>query len=380
MSLSVLQWVLLGCLGVSWIVLGVEIVTTYYLVHKRRREEPARWPSFSILKPMAGLDDELEKNLESFLDFDYPGEFEILVGIRSEQDAAYAVSKAFADKHPDKVRFYLQEGEPGLNPKVNQLITLTKYAKHEVIALTDANVRVHRQWLREHAMYLAREGVGLTSNVFYGTREQRFGAAIDNLTLASFCLPNVATGDVLLRMSQIISKSIAIKREALAAVGGWETFKDLLAEDQRLGNYLRKAGYRTAVCRTPVENVQITQGVDHFWRRHTRWAMMRFRVVVPGVYLEPLLNPTFVSTLVLLTAPMEAWAWGVWVASMAWSTIFTQIVAMMGRPAFALKWLLLTPLRDYLQLASWVRGRFMNTVEWRGNRLKVGKETALSRP
>jgi ceramide glucosyltransferase len=378
--MSALQVVLAVVLAFSWLVLVAEALASYYLLRRRLRVDPPRWPSFSVLKPMAGLDDDLEENLASHLALEYPGEFELILGIRSERDAAYPVAKAFAEQHPDRVRLVLQEGEPGLNPKVNQLITLTRHARHEVIALTDANVRVPRHWLVEHARYLAREGVGLTSNAFFGTGEASLGSALDNLTLASFALPNLATGDVLLRLSQIVSKSIAIKREALEAVGGWAAFKDLLAEDQRLGSALRKAGYKTAICRTPVENVQRTQGFSHFWGRSCRWAMMRFRVVVPGVYLEPLLNPTVLSTLLLLAAPGERWAWLAWGASMLWSAAFTQAVAVMGRPPFALRWLLLVPLRDYLLFAAWVRGRFMRTVDWRGNVLLVGKDTALSRP
>ncbi len=109
---------------------------------------------------MAGSEDELNENLETHVALDYPGEWELLVGVRSADDPAWGVATAFAQKHPDRVRAFLQEGEPGFNPKVNQLITLTRHAKHEVLAVTDANVRVPRNWLREHAAILSMLGIG----------------------------------------------------------------------------------------------------------------------------------------------------------------------------------------------------------------------------
>lgn len=381
MWLPALSYLLLGVVVLTWLLLLIETAATFYLLRRRKRSEPAKWPSFSILKPMAGLDDELELNLRSHLAIDYPGEFELLLGVRSDRDAAYPIAKAFADANPTRVRLVLQEGEPGLNPKVNQLITLTRHAKFEVIALTDANVRVPAQYLREHAAYLSRDKVGLTSNCFYGEGEATFGSAFDNMTLSSFVLPNLATGDVLMRMSQIVSKSLAIRREALDAIGGWDTLKDLLAEDQRLGSYLARAGYKTAICRSPVSTIQKTQPMAHFWKRHSRWAMMRFKVVVPGVYLELLLNPTLTGLLFALSAPLLPWAWGVFGANLLLSMAFTQGLARLSRGhGFSLKYLLLAPLRDLVQFAAWLHGRFMRTVDWRGNVLQVGEETRLSKP
>ena len=331
-----------------------------------------------MIKPLAGLDDELELNLESHLRLDYPGEWEILLGVRSDQDLAYPLAKAFAEKHAPLVRLVMQEGEPGLNPKVNQLITLTRHARFEIIALTDSNVRVSKTWLREHALFLARPNVGLTSHGFVGVGEATIGSALDNLTLTNF-YPNLVVADVVLRVTQIVSKSLAIKREALEAVGGWIAFKDLLAEDQRLGRQLAEKGYRSAICPTPVHNVQKSQSFDYFWGRHTRWAMIRFKVL-PAVWLEPIINPVFVSMVVLLTNGERAWAW--WAVAASWlvSMVFTQATAVLARGyGFAPRWLLLVPMRDIVYFAAWVRGFFLNEVTWRGNTLRVGKNTLLSK-
>ncbi len=360
------------------VALFIEILSVLYLVRFRKRVDPPSWPNVSILKPMAGLDDELELNLESHLKIEYQGAWEILLGVRSPEDAAYPVAKAFAEAHPERVRLVMQEGEPGLNPKVNQLITLTRHAKHEVIALTDSNVRVVPAWLQEHALFLQPKEIGLTSHGFVGVGEATVGSALDNLTLATF-FPNLAAADVLLKVTQIVSKSLAIKREALVAAGGWEAFKDLLAEDQRLGAALEQKGYRTVVCPTPVHIVQKTQNFHYFWKRHARWTMIRFKIL-PLAFIEPIINPFFTSLWLLATNGTFAWAWWVSLGAMMYSTIYAQLAAVFGRGyGFKLRWLLLMPVRDAVFFATWLSGAFMNEVDWRGNVLKVGKNTQLSK-
>src|SRR5262245_20595492 len=80
-------------------------------------------PPVSILKPLCGLDDELEENLESFAKLDYPC-YEVLLGVRNRKDNAYPLARKMARRHPRRMRVVIQRGQPGLNPKVNQLITL----------------------------------------------------------------------------------------------------------------------------------------------------------------------------------------------------------------------------------------------------------------
>src|SRR5262249_16556151 len=151
-------------------------------------------------------------NLESHLELDYPGEYEIVIGVRETSDSAYPVAKAFAEKWAHKnVRLVLQEGEPGLNPKVNQLITLTKHARFEHICVTDANVRVPKEFLREHATVLGVSYIGLSTNAFVGVEEESLGAALDNMTSASFAAACICTGEGL-HANQIVGKCLVVAK------------------------------------------------------------------------------------------------------------------------------------------------------------------------
>lgn len=381
MHLSSTSSILLGFVGLNLFALCFEFVASVLFLRQVRRGygRPSRFPSVSILKPLAGRDDSLWENLESHLRIEYEGDWEVLLGVRDTQDAAYPVAVEFARKYPERVRVLLQEGEPGLNPKINQLITLTRHARCELLALTDSNIRVTPDFLRQHVAAMERSGAALSSNVFVGTDEQTLGSAMDNMMLISFCLPNIAIAERVFHIPQIVSKALVLRRDALAKIGGWELFRELLAEDQRLGVEVRKAGLKVIVCGEPVANVQTSNTLAQFWSRHTRWAMIRSRVV-PTFFLEHLLNPTLFGVLFLLSTSGSALGFEVCFGMILTSMAFTQAVTLLSRGSgFAPRWLLAVPLRDLLQVFAWFRGVAQNEVEWRGNRFRVGRLTRLSR-
>lgn len=370
LALICLSVAAIGCVVLPWGLVAL------WKVRKAPIAAPPRWPSVSILKPLAGLDDGLRANLESHLAIDYPGDWRLLLGVRNPQDLAYPIAQAFAAAHPDRAEVHLQDGVPGFNPKVNQLLTLTPHATGEVIAVIDSNVRVHPGILREHAARLAEPGVALSSNLFVGVGEGTVGSALDNMSINVFCAPSSATAEALLKMTQLVGKSFAVKREVLAELGGWDAVKDLLAEDQRFGALLKQSGHRTRLAPTPVENVQQTAPLSHFWQRHARWSMLRFHLL-PGAWAEPLQLPLVWAVAAWVLQP-SAFTAGFAAATAVLTTIYAQAATwILRRKLFALKWAWLIPLRDFAFLAAWLRGMTMRTVTWRGNRLEVVKNTVL---
>ena len=375
MGSSPAPWLLLGLTALGWYVAAWNLMMLW-VVRRRKLVAPVVWPSFSVLKPLAGFDDELELNLASHLAIDYPGEWKLLVGVRSREDSAYPIARAFADANPGRVELHLQEGEPGFNPKVNQLITLTRYATGDVIAITDANVRVHSNILREHASLIAAHGFALSTNLFCGSGEDSMGSALDNMTVNRYDAPSSSTSEEMLDLSQIVGKSMAVKREVLIELGGWEPVKDFLAEDQGFGRRVFKSGRKVRLCPTPVLNVQRSQPLSQYWGRHTRWAMIRW-LVFPGQILEPLINP-MPAALAFAIYSNSLFGWCVLGATCAASIVITQLSTRLLRGhGFALKWVPLIPLCDLVFLAMFIRAIFLRRVSWRGNEFEVSRLTAI---
>lgn len=144
-------------------------------------------PWVSILKPIAGADDDLQGNLASFIDLDYPA-YEILFGIASPDDPAVAVVQAFLAEHPAvsaRLVWTTPANDRTLNPKVAQLLDLTRAARGSVIVVSDANVRVPRTYLRSLVGALLQPGVGLVSSIIVGGGERSLGAALENAQLGA---------------------------------------------------------------------------------------------------------------------------------------------------------------------------------------------------
>ena len=348
-------------------------------VRRRAPPPPARRPGCSVIKPLSGFDGELERDLESHAAIDYDGEWEVLLGLRDEDDLAAPVARAFAARHPDRVRLVVHEEESGANPRINQLIALTRAARHEVIVCTDANVRVPPSYLREVAAALQRPGVGLVTHLVAGSGERRLGAVVDNQAWLTFVAPNVALAAVL-GMEQIVGKSVAVPRDVLERMGGWEAVKDVVGEDKRLGPRLRALGLHSWVCGTPVLNVQVDQGLGAFWSRQTRWAMIRSRLLRPGFFFEPLLNPTLFSVLGLACSPRSRPALGLTAATWAAAMALAQAFALLLRGhAFRPRHVALFPLAQLLLFLAWARGATLRTIDWHGRVFAVDARGGLAR-
>ncbi len=119
---------------------------------------------------------------------------------------------------------------------------MDRYRKHDVILISDSNVRVRPSYLRETTSYLAEPGVGLVTNLFAGVGESHSGAIMENLQLNGFIAGGMALASVL-RVTCVVGKSMLMPVRVLEAIGGFARVRNLLAEDQVIGVLVRKAGY-----------------------------------------------------------------------------------------------------------------------------------------
>jgi ceramide glucosyltransferase len=189
-----------------------------------------------ILKPLCGLDDELGANLV-VRDAAYPS-YGVLLGLRDWDDPAYPVAQAVARRWPGRFRVVVQQGEPGLNPKVNQLITLARAARHGLLVISDSNTRVPGHYLDEIAAHLSDPRVGLVTHPLSGLGEDRgrarLGSVLDNLHLTGSITPGFAGAKYLCGKDYVVGKSMAMRR-ATSRRWAASPVKDVLAEDFVLG-------------------------------------------------------------------------------------------------------------------------------------------------
>jgi len=353
------------------------------LVEHMRQPVPklAHSAPISILKPLCGLDDNLAANLESFASLAYPT-YEVLLGVKDTRDLAYPLARAMATRYPGLMRLVLQQGEPGLNPKVNQLMTLAAAARYDTLVVSDSNVRVAPSYLAEIAAHLADPEVGLVTHPVVGTGGQRMGSVMDNLHMTGTVAAGVVGAKRVAGQDIVVGKSMALRRRDLARLGGFRRMRDLLAEDYVLGRLVRaELGKRIVIGRLPVENVTCQASVRDFLRRYRRWSVMHRKAVGPLVYAgEVLLNPVLLAGAALAVAPSMQGLYGFGLAGLLRVAYEEAAARTLGRPRFRLRELLAAPAKDVVMGAAWLHGWLHDTVEWRSNRLRVLPGTRLLRP
>ena len=338
---------------------------------------PRTRPFVSILKPLAGVDDELELNLASFEALDYP-DYEILLGVASVDDAAYPLARRFVEKvgHA-RARLLVTDPDAATNPKVAQLLSLERACRGEIVVVSDSNVRVTPAYLEPLVAELGRPGVAAVSNVVAGTGEQTLGAALENLQLGALIAPGVVSTAWLTGKAITIGKSMAMWREPLRRVGGYARVAHLLSEDHMLGKAFADAGYKVRVSLAPVENRNVACSLKRTVERHTRWAKLRRAIAPFGFWLEPVLSPLIVTTLGCLALPTRSLAFAFLFAVLL-QTVGAVVTtrALRGTPP-RWYWVPLEIVRTYVLFLCWVRACASRRVSWRGHDFVLARESAI---
>ena len=372
-----LQGLLLGLAALST-ALYLTMVTAFVVAMRRRRPQrnPQHWPRVSILKPLAGVDDELEENLASFAELDYP-DYEILLGVSSAADPAYPLARKFvkrAGRH--RARLLVTDPDAAINPKVAQLLALEQAASGQVIMVSDSNVGVTPGYLKRVVADLSSPGVAAVSSVFAGDGERTLGAALENLQLNAFNAPAVVAAFALGR-TITVGKSLVMWREPLRRIGGFSSVADFLADDHLLGRAFARAGFAVRVSLSAVDNRNVSCSVKRMIGRHTRWAQIRRSLSPLTFALEPALSPLVITTLAFLTLPAMplglALVFTLFVQS-AGAMVTTRVLRGHG-PRW--HWAPLEVLRSYLLFYCWLRACVSRRVAWRGHVFRLARDTRI---
>jgi ceramide glucosyltransferase len=334
-------------------------------------------PPISILKPLKGLDDKLYDNLESFCVQDYP-EYEIIFSLQNHNDPAYKVARKVKEKYPEKdISIIVERCEKGLNPKVNNLIPAYKISRYEHILISDSNVSVGPDYLKETAKHMQDPLVGMVCNPIRGIGGRTFGSVFENLHLNSFIIGSVCFLDRFLKMPCVVGKSMLMRKNELEAAGGLIGVRNILAEDYVLGKRIHDLGKRIVLSRYVIDNVNEYWGIKKFLNRHSRWGKLRWRIGGMKYLSELVSNPVFISLLPLLLCG------------------FSTVTALLPVPVAAIKaagdYILgrklgsdmkplsyaFSPVKDILIGFLWIVPILSTTVNWRGNRYIIGKDSML---
>jgi ceramide glucosyltransferase len=321
----------------------------------------------SVLKPVRGLDLNAYENFASFCRQDYP-EFEILFAVSDAADPAVpVVQKLIADFPNRAIRIIVVDERLGPNSKVSNLCRLVREARHDLLVITDSDVRVESGYLQSVAAMFQDPKVGGVTALYRGVDNLEFVAALDCVgSSAAFCGAALVARE-LEGVKFMMGSTMATTKQHLAEIGGFEQMVDLHSDDYELGRRIAQRGYRIELLPEPVWMAFPSQTLSAYLRHELRWAI-GIRNIRPGGHFGMLFThglpwaiaaALVASSTAVATAYLSAYL--ILRFAMAWTVGVWGLRDPILRRRF---WLL--PVRDLLSFFVWLASFGMNQIEWRG--------------
>lgn len=344
----------------------------------RRADRQARaWPPYrprvTVLKPLKGPGLELAANLESFCRQDYP-DYQIVFGVEDSTDPAVEIVRALKRRFPQRDITLSVGHEEGSNRKIASLVHMMRHVRHDVLVLSDADIRVRPDYLRALVAPLADPAVGLTTCLYRGRAVFGLPSVIESLLINTDFLPMVMMAQWVQRFRYAYGASMAFRRAALAQIGGFESLRNHLADDYLLGNRMADAGWRLLLLPYLVETVLDARAMRDVWRHQLRWART-YRVCQPFNWFATLIIHTMLwGVLAVLATGGTVVGWlALGLATATRLGALRAILALIGDRETP-RHLWLVPAKDLAYSAVWVASWLGRDVEWSGQRLQVAPD------
>lgn len=334
----------------------------------------------TILKPLKGVDPDLEANLHSIFNQEYPEQIEIILGAEDPDDPALEVARRVVANYPNHLHTITSGGPAvGYNPKINNLANLYSKATHRIVVINDSNTRVPKHYISDLCGHLVEAEGALVWSPFRGTGERGLGGTLEALHLNTQVLGGMAAVTKVIGMPCALGKSMMFTAEHLKEIGGFEYLGQYLAEDQIMAEEMGKHKVSVRMTGVVVDNVLGYRSLKDYMGRQIRWARLRRSMKWLGYTGELLLNPTFIAMIgaVCLRSTASLGIFGLALVGMA------ALEACMERMAGVRRNLLLYPLLELILSTCrglmWPLGFLSSRVIWRGNILKVGPRSQLQK-
>jgi ceramide glucosyltransferase len=332
-------------------------------------------PPVSILKPLHGLEPELEKNLASFFHQDYPA-FEILFAVDSAEDAALPIAQELCERYPAVPSRVLITGEPPWpNPPAYSFARMTEVARYDMLVTSDSDVLVARDYLRSVVPPLLQPRNGMLTCLYRGVRLGGFWSLLEAIGMSVEMSAGVLAANLLEGMKFGLGPTIVVRRDALNAIGGYAAMGDYFSNDFVIGNLIAGRGYSVVLSRHVVSHVVPPMGWLRVWQRQLRWACGTKYSRPKGHFGTVLTYAVPYGLLGLLGAcllhrPLLG------AALLAWSLLNRMIQSLAigwgvvnDRECLRKPWLY--PLRDLFGFCIWVASYLTRRMRWRDGRFEL---------
>lgn len=281
----------------TWIaVLGLLEVLRGYLVAHRAIQQHSKQtgvspadtvqdtlPNVTVIRPIKGIDSEIDANLTAALHYAYPGSVQTLFVLDDLADPAYPTVR----RHVDEAKArgldvdLLLAGEPTkMTGKLHAMMVGLASAKHEIVAFADSDTRAPPTLLQDLVRPVVLSSrIGATfAPVVVANRPATAADVGYALLLNGLYGPSACVGAGRSNtLPFIMGQFMVFRRDLLDAIGGLEGTAGELVDDMSIGLRIHAAGYDNHMIHTRLPIVEQGLTWPAFLSVYRRWILFSRR-------------------------------------------------------------------------------------------------------
>ncbi len=332
-------------------------------------------PPITILKPLHGDEPLLEEGLASFFLQRYPV-FQIVFGVQEPTDPALKMLERLIARFPVRdVEVVIDPTFHGPNRKIGNLINMLPAARHDVLVVADSDLHVRPDYLDRLVAKLDEDGTGLVTTLYTGVpAPPSFFTLLAATQITHSFLPGVLISRAMGRQD-CLGVTMALRRETLERVGGFQALVRHLADDNLLGRLVQARGLTIRLADTIAAVTVPEASARALWEHEIRWARTN-RALVPVAFAASSIQfPIFWAAMAVILSGGAVWslmlAAGAWIARAASALAIDRCLRRRDwcPTSVARVWLL--PWRDLLSVAEIGASFLSDRVVWRGHTMRA---------
>jgi ceramide glucosyltransferase len=340
--------------------------------NEQRLKGTRKTPPVTLLKPIYGLERNLERNLRSALSQDHP-DYQVVMSVQRLEDPALPLLRRLEREYgPERATVVAAQAEPVVNGKVQNLENALSAARHDTLVISDSDVFTPADYISRITAPLGDQGIGYVCTLYKGIGARRWYEQLALLTYNIDFIPGVVFAYVTGASGFCLGASVALRRTVLDAVGGLTSLAGYLVEDYELGRRILERGQRMVLLPYFVNLDIDLESPGSWWRQQIYWDQ-RTRAAHPAGFAASIVIRAVPFALIYATARLfDPVGLLVLAAALAVRLGTAAGIARLFRDRASLHALWLLPFRDIAALLFWALALGKQTFVWRG------KEFALT--
>jgi len=343
------------------------------VVRLRTRPDPPprsafqKWPPVTILKPICGREKNQRANLRSACLQDYP-EFQVVFSVQDSNDPVIPLLKEIEREFgPERASVVIKDDRLGPNGKINNLLGGLSRARHDILVISDSDVRLEPDYLKAIVAPLADPEVGCVCTLYKATCADRWFERLELLTFNADFMPSVVFAYVSGASKFCLGPSLALRRTVLKEIGGFEALADYLVEDYEIGRRIWTSGKKIAIVNYFIDIVIDLKRPVEWWNHQVYWDQNTRAARPLGFFASVLTRSVPFAVFFAVSRLGDAVGLAVLAGALGLRLVTAALIMGWGfRDGEGLRSLALLPLRDVFALVTWFLAFAKRAVVWRG--------------